>query len=384
MENSLLTKVRDTFASHLRNARGFATSRKIVVFESDDWGSIRMPSKEVYNRMIGSGVRVDRCPYNRFDSLAGEDDLEAMFSVLLGFTDLKGNHPVITANSVVSNPDFQKIRESGLSTYYFEPFTETLKKYPRHSKSFALWLKGMDEKIFFPQFHGREHVNVNLWLSLLKQKHPGFIQAFDNNFWGLGPNIVNAGKINIQASFDAYDQSEIDQHKAILASGLDLFRNIFGFNSGSFIANNFIWSSELNKTLRDNEVIYLQGMKYQLLPICSQNKHQKVLHYSGEKNSLGQLYLIRNASFEPSLCSHHPDVVARCIKEISISFTWRRPAIVSVHRLNFIGSIDVRNRDLNIALFKELLVQIMKKWPDVEFMTSVDLGNLIKNNHPER
>lgn len=33
---------------NLLNIPGWRTNRKIVVIESDDWGSIRMPSQEVY------------------------------------------------------------------------------------------------------------------------------------------------------------------------------------------------------------------------------------------------------------------------------------------------------------------------------------------------
>lgn len=39
--------LKDTAKRHFLNLPGWHTRRKIVVIESDDWGSIRMPSKEV-------------------------------------------------------------------------------------------------------------------------------------------------------------------------------------------------------------------------------------------------------------------------------------------------------------------------------------------------
>ena len=36
---------------NLLNFRGWTTKRKIVVIESDDWGSIRMPSKNIFKKL---------------------------------------------------------------------------------------------------------------------------------------------------------------------------------------------------------------------------------------------------------------------------------------------------------------------------------------------
>jgi hypothetical protein len=50
-----------------------------------------------------------------------------------------------------------------------------------------------------------------------------------------------------------------------------------------------------------------------------------------------------------------------------------------MHRLNFIGFISPSNRNKNLPKFKSLLEQILKKWPDTEFMTSSQLGELINS-----
>jgi len=42
--------------SHLLNLPGWHTNRKIVVIESDDWGSIRMSSAEDAERLISCVV----------------------------------------------------------------------------------------------------------------------------------------------------------------------------------------------------------------------------------------------------------------------------------------------------------------------------------------
>ena len=94
---------------NLINVPGWVTSKKIVVIESDDWGSVSMPSLEAYNRLLAAGVPVDKSSFTQFDSLESEEDLNELFNVLTKYRDFKGNHPCITACAVVANPDFDKI-----------------------------------------------------------------------------------------------------------------------------------------------------------------------------------------------------------------------------------------------------------------------------------
>lgn len=374
----MLSKLKRSFSNHLINIPGWRTNRKIIVIESDDWGSIRMPSKEVYNKFIKDDIPLNKCPYNRFDSLASEKDLQHLFNILINFKDHKGNHPIITANTVVANPDFERIKNSGFQKYYYEPFTKTLEKYPEHCKSFEFWMKGIEAKLFYPQFHGREHVNINLWLKLLQTKHPIYLKAFEFGFWGIGPSIVKINtQINIQATFDASSINEIELHRIQIKEGLALFKRIFGYESKSFIANNFIWHPELNKTLKENGIDVLQGMKYQLLPIFSDTKRKKIRHFLGNKNQWGQIHLTRNCDFEPSLYKND-DIVNNCLQQISIAFQWNKPAIISVHRLNFVSYLNENNSSRNLKLFEELLKTIMDKWPSVEFLTSEQLSALME------
>ena len=49
---------------NIRNIPGWQTKRKIVVVESDDWGSIRMRSSEAYLSFLDKGYNVDKSNYN--------------------------------------------------------------------------------------------------------------------------------------------------------------------------------------------------------------------------------------------------------------------------------------------------------------------------------
>lgn len=194
----------DTFA--------WKTDRKIVVFESDDWGSIRMPSIEVYQHCLNKGYQVDKNIFSKYDSLASEEDLILLFDLLLQFKDSRGNHPVITANCLVTNPDFERIKENGFQKYEYELITETFKKYPKHNHCFDLWIKGLDEGIFMPQSHGREHLNVSRFMTDLQAKNPHANFAFENSMPGIfDPNNLKEGN-NYVVSLEYTDaQDEIEK-----------------------------------------------------------------------------------------------------------------------------------------------------------------------------
>ena len=65
------------------------------------------------------------------------------------------------------------------------------------------------------------------------------------------------------------------------------------------------------------------------------------------------------------------------MQQIEAAFRWNLPANISSHRVNFCGHIDPKNRETGLKALKELLDAIVKRWPEVEFMSSDQLGDLI-------
>ena len=112
-------------------------------------------------------------------------------------------------------------------------------------------------------------------------------------------------------------------------------------------------------------------------PILGNKNLVNKIHFLGNKSKHNQIYLVRNAFFEPSLF-YSNQTVENTLNRINIAFNWNKPAIIGSHRVNYIGFINEKNRDENLNLLKILLTSIIKKWPDVEFMTSDQLGHLIK------
>jgi hypothetical protein len=361
------------------NLFGWTTNRKIVVFESDDWGSVRMPSREAYDHLLTKGIRVDRCPYNRFDCLEHTDDLKHLFEVLSAVKDKHGRHPVITANTNPANPDFDLIRKGNLEQYHYHNFVDSYKLYQGDSATLNTIKEGIGSGVYFPQYHGREHVNVHLWMELLRNKANGHIrEAFDRNVFGLSFATSPEIKVPYLATFIYRNPDELGYVKSSIADGAAIFRSVFGFTSQSIIAPLYAWTGELEEFFPTAGITYVQGS-----PVRKEYNHRsgtwvkKRRFFSGASNK--PVALVRNARFEPSLVAN-VDETDYCLRDISTAFALNKPAIISVHRVNFIGQLDTRNRDTNLRSLQKLLQSITKKWPDTEFMTSVDLG-LIMNTH---
>lgn len=376
----MISNLTRKFKDNVLSIPGWKTNRKIIVIESDDWGSLRSISNEV-NTEITKQFDINLLSYHFFDSLESEEDLTLLFDVLLKYKDSAGNHPIITANCLIANPDFDKIRKSNFKEYHYELITDTFKNSKGKEKSFELWKEGLENKIFKPQFHGREHLNVSLWIELLKTD-PLVKKMFDFKFWGMEEKIEdNSLQIQSMAGCNYSKISEIEFIKSAIKDGLNHFECLLGYKSKSFIANNFIWDEIIEETLSESGVKYIQGQSVQLFPFYKRLKENKIgaRHFLGNKNNFDQIYLIRNCEFEPSHYLNSSNIVEKCMQQIDLAFFWKKPAIISSHRLNFIGSMQLKNRENNLILLHELLNKILKKYPEVEFMTSDQLGDIIMN-----
>jgi len=376
----MLTKpeLKQVFINKIQNVRGWKTNRKIVVIESDDWGTIRMPSKKVYELLVKAGLSLDEDPYNKYDSFASEEDLTNLFDVLSAFKDKNGISPVITANCIMVNPDFEKIRASDFRQYYYELFPETLKRYPNHANSFKLWQEGIAKRLIYPQFHGREHVNVNRWMKALRENSKDTRLAFDYELFGISTNHAKELRSNYMAALDFDTQEEMNNLNFVVKEGLNIFEQIYGFKSVSFTAPCYAWDSLIEAELYDSGVRYLKGNFIQAEPFISsgKRKYHRRYHYIGQTNNYHQYHIIRNCFFEPSI-NENFDWINICLRGIDTAFKWHKPASINTHRLNFIGFIDPSNRDRNLSLLKKLFSEILKRYPDVEFMNSTQLGDLV-------
>lgn len=365
------------FKKNLINCFGYPIMKKVVVFESDDWGMIRTRSKDSLDSLRKKGYPVDGCTYNRFDSIERNQDLRGLLEVLTRHKGADGKPAKFTLNNVVANPHFDKIQESGYKQYFYQTFVDTLKEYPETDLLMELYEHGMKGGLIQMQFHGREHVNINRWMVALNAGDQRFLDAFEERQFTVAGQAKTSGRKDYLDAFGRAYAHEFESEKSIIQSGVKLFRDIWGFQSKSFIAPCYTWSTEIEPFLKAGGVKYLQGTHVQRIPVKGlELKIKKKYHWQGRKNSSGLRSVVRNAMFEPAEHKSDPVVVDQAMAHIDNAFLWKKPAVISSHRVNYIGRIDEGNRSKNLELLDELLARITKKYPDVIFMSSDQLGEL--------
>ena len=137
------------YARWLYYTKALRTNKKIVVIESDDWGSIRTSNREAYDTLLQDGYDMSKSPYT-LDALESNEDLTELYSVLNSVTDSQGNPACFTANMIMANPDFIAIEKNNFSKYVYETVDKTLDKYEGRDKVRELWKQGMANKSVFP------------------------------------------------------------------------------------------------------------------------------------------------------------------------------------------------------------------------------------------
>ncbi len=371
-----LTSVKSKIGREFSNIPGWKTNRKILVIESDDWGSIRMPSLAAYKKLTGDGLELagDSLRYNTNDTLASSTDLTALFNTLLKHKDKNNRPAVFTAVSLVANPDFKKISDNNFAHYYHEPFNITLQRYYGDNAAFKLWKEGIQHKLFIPQFHGREHLNVAEWMRALQQNEREARLAFDHELWGFNNKPISNSSIFFQAAFDLYEPADLSYQADSIKDGLNLFEKLFGYRAAFFVPPNGPFNNSLEGVCAANGIKYISAAKIQTEPL-GYNKTKKVLHWLGQKNKHRQLYLTRNCFFEPS--QQGKDWVNSCLQNIASAFRWHKPAIISSHRVNYIGALNPANRQRGLEHLSRLLEGVIKQWPEIEFCSSDELGDMI-------
>ncbi len=369
----MLSKIK----GNIRNMLGWRTDRRIIVIESDDWGSVRMPSIKAFDRLNAAGLDLisrDAERYSRYDTLASESDLANLYEVLSGFRDIHGGACVLTPMSIVANPDFEKIKKDEFNTYHYELFTDTLKKYKGCENAFELWQQGIRERVFVPQLHGREHLNVHAWLEALQRGDRHTLLAFDEGVWSFIPAPDSLNPSGYLAAFELFDPGELEYHRTVIREATEIFERLFQYKAEVFVPPNSKYNNNLNPTLLEHGIKFKDAARKQLESLGE--GRERTVYNLRQKSRSGVWYLFRNAFFEPNKPGN--DWVSSCMKDIDSAFRWKKPAIISSHRTNFIGGLDVGNRDRSLAQLKELIHSAQKRWADLEFMTSAELGNLMR------
>ena len=264
--------------------------------------------------------------------------------------------------------------------YHYELLPKTYNKLEGYEGTMGLWKEGMKKKLIFPQFHGREHLNLKFFMESLRTNNFEARTAFDNRSFAAITSRLYPG-IGYTAAFAFTDFNENEYLKEIIRDGLNAFEKVFGFRAKHFASPGARENRVLEKTMFENGIKFIDKDFITPEPLGN-NKFNQVIRYTGQRNKYNQIYMVRNCLFEPVQLPSAPkiDWIKYCLDQIEIAFRLRRPANISGHRVNYSGHIETSIREYGLSQLRILLKEIVKKWPDVEFMTTVELGNLMESS----
>lgn len=359
--------------NYLKNIPGYKTNRKLLAFAVDDYGNLRVRDRETQKKLSEFGMP-STSVFDRLDSLETENDLAALFDVLSKFRDKNNNPACFSAYALCCNPNYEEMANQNFTSYISELLTDTFKKVPQGSQAWEAWQYGMKSKMLVPAFHGREHLNVRLVSDALKSNDSRIRFAFAN---GTFSNIEGKNFPSYYAAFDQVDSSDTTLHKEIIVDGLQKFEQVFGFKAINFNAPGGRESHDLHQTLLDNGIQFIDS-GFEKIITLPQGKVQKQYMWMGKSTKDNLKVILRNAVFEPA---SNVTAIADAFKQIQIAFKLKNPVVVSSHRVNFSGGIEENNRKKSLADLQTLLNLVQTEYPDVEFVSTAELGNIMKGKN---
>lgn len=370
--------MKQTIANYLKNISGWRTNRKLIVISVDDYGNVRLASKRAFENLQKANIPLTS-HFDRLDTLETREDLEALFEVLSSVKDKNGNPAVFTPYSLSCNIDFEAMKENGYSEYVYELLPKTYEKLSaKDSKAYLgtweLWKEGIDKGLMKPQFHGREHFNLHIFNDLLQKKDKDLLTVLENDSYVSIPAHENY-KHGWTAAYSFYNKEETTGFLDNVADGLTCFKEVYGYHSNTFTPPAQQFPLHLESELENFGIKYIDRPR-SLNRHLGEGKHQIEKHTLGEGAAMK--VLVRNVVFEPTTIPGR-DWVNFTFKQVEAAFRMKKPANISSHRVNYCGHIDPKNREIGLTALKQLLQKIVKRWPEVEFISADQLGDIISN-----
>ena len=266
---------------------------------------------------------------------------------------------------LVANPDFDRIKQSVYGEYFFENVNNTYTRYWGDAQILELMRDGIKDGVFMPQFHGREHFNISQWIKELQSGNNDVLIAFNHGICGIAPKAFPQQGNQLMKALLATTDDEQNMIDKIVKEGLQMFESLWGFKSRTFVAPCYLWAKQTEKVLSENGVQLIQTVR------SNKASYQSPLRYfySGQNNEYCQIYSVRNCTFEPSTLEHTRDI-DNLILQVDNVLSQKKIVVISSHRINYVSGISKENQERTLKLLDLFLTKLLKKHPDVEFMST--------------
>ena len=363
-------RIRRRIRHILQNITLPRTKKLYLCFDSDDWGATRVPSKEVLDNLEKEGEGMLSNAFTSLDGLETDRDVSDLIKVLTSFSDSNGKHPVFTLNMCAYSPDYKKITLNNFEKYFHQKLEDIYKTTIDSSKCLSKIFQGIEENVFDVQMHCAEHINVSRWMKEL--------QSSNRLKKTCSYSITSTGSMYDKEHVFAYmDEMNVFSHEQIsfleksISEGKKYLSSLFIKRMESITPSCGVMPKKYEEILSKNNFLFSKGSFKQFK---SGNKHKITTKLILKSHYYGARFVVRNCTFEPSL---NEDALNDCFEDISFAFKHNKPCIISSHRINYTSRISIQNKLNSLKLLKQLLKQILEKYPDVVFVSTDELTKII-------
>lgn len=324
-----------------------------MIFQSDDWGRVGLPSIDALEALNKQGLAVGRSPWDYY-GLESESDLRALGELLQGFSDGYGNPPCFTANFVMANADLKRIEDSGFQKFHWVPLSGGFPS-PWAENLVAGYQSLITKGLFYPGFHGFTHFNVPVFMRQLGDKsEKGEIARLL-----LQHDVPYLASITPEYNFALVDRcggaethlSESDQMEWF-DRGIEIFSETFGVKARTFCAPGYRQNSTSRRLAAQNGIRILQTSQP-----CVPGMRE------------GLFVLGRNVSFEPALKERH--CVDEAVHAAQRAVSTGMPIIVCTHSINYISRFSGKAKQ-SLAYLSTFIEKLLVLFPDLRFSNDLE------------
>ena len=345
--------------------------KKIVIFDSDDWGMPGIRDIDAFQRLKAKGnSQLGQSDWDYY-SLELPEDMETLYSVLNNHSDAFGFPPVFTCNFVVARPDYEKIKQSGFKEFHTLDLSQGFSGMWKNRDSLLnTYMEGITRGLVYPGYHGLCHFNYEAWLMALQNGERDVLDCFEEQVSYIPSLRTKTICYDYLANVDPAGFLPLEAQEDKIKKGIEAFKKIFGFLPVVTTAPQYVWNQDTEK------VWHKYGIRYIGAGNRVAGKVPSLRHRLGERNQWGMVYLTRNVVFEPRRRRSCQDAIT----EIDFLFNAQQPAIIETHSINFHSSIK-NFREKSLEGLDRLLYLIEKKHPEVIYLDSRQLGEILEKGY---
>lgn len=321
----------------------------VVVFESDDWG-------------VGPDSQTKA--------------LSEIISLLAQYRDSADCHPVMTLGMILAEPDFFKIRKNKNRKNASVQYESCDLSHPEYSGLLDVIKQGENKRIFSIQIHGMEHFWPD---SLMASLNQAVVEQW--LFASESPMTENLPP-ELQSRWCDCSQlpsRQLDSKRIISAikSEVSLFKNLFAQLPKVVVPPTFVWTDEVVQAYTNNNIniIVTPGRQYIGRDADGKLQPSHRTFYNGDSDrETGALYIVRDVYFEPALGHKAEDAFSQIANRAKSA----RPALLEMHRFNFMSDEGRLNKNTSLEELKRLLELLKNKLPTVQYVSTEELAKAFK------